>query len=326
LLRPVLVPVLIGAVLTGLLSGCDADRRGEGDPLPAAAVDTTSVPGPGPATPAMAITIDDLPWIGASRPGEAREDALRRMIDALVQRGVPALGFPNCARAGTGAPTLRLWHDAGLEIGNHTAAHLDLNDAPLDAWLRDARSCHEFVQRLTGASRVWFRYPYLHQGPTAERQAAALALLDELDSPIAHVTIDNSDWILAVAYGQAVAARDTARAAAIAHAFVDHILRATTHYQEVARQKVGRDVPHVLLLHANLLVADNIGTLLDRLSGEHGFSFVSVADAQSDPVYTLGDGYTGPDGLSWLYRMEPATPELKAWDDAEARRLRQEWR
>jgi peptidoglycan-N-acetylglucosamine deacetylase len=275
--------------------------------------------------PVMAITIDDLPWIGALRPGEGRAEALQRLIDELTARDVPAMAFPNCDRMGAGAPLPRLWLDAGLELGNHSAAHLDLNRAPLQQWLRDVRTCHGMIQSLTGDDVIWFRYPFLHQGPTPERQQAALTLLQEFGSPIAHVTIDNSDWILAVAYGNAVTAGDTARAARIGEAFVDHMLRAVEHYQGVAQRKVGRDVAHVLLLHANLLVADHIGTLLDRLS-ERGFAFVSVAEAHQDPIYALHDDYTGPDGLSWLYRMAPATPEEKAWDDAEAARLRREWR
>ena len=277
-------------------------------------------------TPAIAVTIDDLPWIGAVRPGASRADALRGMIDAFVARDVPAIGFVNCDRVTSDAELIRMWHEAGLELGNHTAAHLDLNDAPLDRWLTDVRTCHDFVRARTGASTIWFRYPYLHQGPTAERQTAALTLLDEIDSPIAHVTVDNSDWILAVAYGDAVRTGDDARAAAIAEAFITHIVSAVEHYRDVARQKVGRDVPHVLLLHANLLVAENIGTLLDRLRDDHGFRFVSVAAVHTDPVYDLPDGYTGADGLSWLYRVAPPTPEMKRWDDEEAQRLRQRWR
>lgn len=278
-----------------------------------------------PLVPSMAVTIDDLPWVGALRPGETREAALRSLADTLVAHDVGAIGFVNCDRAPQSA-ALRSWVDAGLELGNHTAAHLDLNTAPLEQWLGDVRSCHEMVRGITRDELVWFRYPFLHQGPSAERQNAALAELEELGSPIAHVTIDNSDWILAVAYGEAVAAGDSERAAAIGAAFVEHIIRATQHYQQVAQQKAGRDIPHVLLLHANLLVTDHMGTLLDRLRTEHGFRFVTVEAAHEDPVYSLPDGYTGGGGLSWLYRMEPPSPEMAARDDAEAQRLRQEWR
>lgn len=315
------------ALVTAAASSCDlAPRSGAGPAEDTAATASPGMDTAAPSPPVMAVTIDDLPWVGAVRPGETREHALARLADTLAAREVPALGFVNCDRAGAGGSRLRPWMDAGLDLGNHTAAHLDLNDAPLEQWLRDVRSCHEFVRELTDDSPVTFRYPFLHQGPTRERQAAALAVLEELESPIAHVTIDNSDWILAVAYGDAVRAGDDARAAEVGNAFVEHILRATEHYQQVAREKVGRDVPHVLLLHANLLVADHIDTLLARLESERGFRFVSVEAAQRDPVYSRADGYTGGEGLSWLYRMEPSTPELQAWDDAEARRLRQRWR
>jgi peptidoglycan-N-acetylglucosamine deacetylase len=274
----------------------------------------------------MAITIDDLPWIGAVRAGGSSAHALQRMIDQLVARDVPAMAFANCERAGSGAPLFRMWADAGLELGNHSAAHLDLNTAPLDRWLNDVSSCHAFIQELTGAEVVWFRYPFLHQGPTPHRQSAALSLLHDLDSPIAHVSIDNSDYILAVAYGQAVRAGDDARAREIGQAFIEHILAATAHYRDVARERVGRDVAHVLLLHANLLVADHIGALLDRLRDEQGFRFVSVEEAHRDPVYRRPDGYTSERGLSWLYRFEPPAPGLAEWDDEEASRLRREWR
>jgi peptidoglycan/xylan/chitin deacetylase (PgdA/CDA1 family) len=309
------LPILLAA----FAAACDAAT----DAAPAT---TGAVEDDVPAPPVVAVTIDDLPWVGALRPGEDRQAAMARMIDALVSRGVPAMGFVNCERAGPDSPVLLMWLGAGLELGNHTAAHLDLNEAPLARWLADVRSCHAFVQRLTGEAPVWFRYPFLHQGATAERQQAALELLDQLGSRIAHVSIDNSDWILAGAYGDAVRARDDARAAAIASAFIDHAMAATDHYRDVAQRKAGRDAAHVLLLHANLLVADHIGALLDRLREERGMRFVTVEEAHGDPIYARRDGYTGPDGLSWLYRMDPATPELSAWDDAEAARLRREWR
>jgi peptidoglycan/xylan/chitin deacetylase (PgdA/CDA1 family) len=317
--------VLLYCCTLSLIAACDGrpvpDRAFRDDAGEAAVIE----PGGPPVLPAMAVTIDDLPWIGAVSPGESRADALRRLADALVARGVPAMAFPNCQRLGAGAPSARQWLDAGLEIGNHSAAHLDLNRAPLRQWLADVQSCHVTVRQLTGDDTVWFRYPFLHQGPDAERQQAALEVLEQLGSPIAHVTIDTSDWILAVAYGEAVVAGNVARADSIGNAFVEHVLRATTHYQDVARRKVGMDVAHVVLLHANLLVADHIGSLLDALAAR-GFRFVSVAEAHRDPIYDAPDEYTGSDGLSWLYRMAPATPEEQAWDDAEAARLRSQWR
>lgn len=319
---PALLALIALAGCGGEQAGTDASERlAAKDAVQPAAGEEAALD-----TPAIALTIDDLPWIGAVRPGETRADALDRLIDEVTSRNVPAIGFVNCGRVPGAEPLVRRWLDAGLMLGNHTTAHLDLNDAPLDAWLADARSCDERVKEISGESLVWFRYPYLHQGPTAERQDASLALLDELGSPIAHVTIDTSDWVLAVAYGEAVQSGDSASASAIGDAFVEHVERAFEHYRDVAREKAGRDVPHVLLLHANLLVADHVGALIDRLRSEHGIRFVTLGAAQRDSVYALPDEYMGPDGLSWLYRMPPATPEMAAWDDAEEQRLRREWR
>ncbi len=269
----------------------------------------------------VAITIDDLPWVGALPPGETRADATGRLLAALGEHDAPATGFVNCGRVRPEAPVLRLWLAAGMELGNHTAEHLDLNRASLDAWIADARSCHAFVQELTGRPVVYFRYPYLHRGPTPERYTAARDALDAMGSPIAPVTIDTSDWILAAAYADALRAGDGVRAEAIGRALVEHVARQARHYREVAREKVGRDVAHVLLLHANALEADYIDEVLERLRAE-GFRFVPLEDALEDPVYDRADDYIGPEGLSWLYRMEPATPEMAAWDDEEAARLR----
>jgi peptidoglycan-N-acetylglucosamine deacetylase len=272
----------------------------------------------------MAITIDDLPWIGPVHPGETIPEATDRMLAALARHGAPAAGFVNCDRVHRDHPVIERWQAAGMELHNHTAGHLDLNRAPLDRWLEEVRSCDRFLREVTGEPFVHFRYPYLHQGSSLERRDAALVLLEELESPIAPVTIDTSDWILAAAYGQAIRAGDAELQSAIGSAFVDHVLRATRHYQGVAREKVGRDVSHVLLLHANTLVADHLDALLERVR-EEGFDLVSLEKAQRDPIYDLPDDYLGPRGLSWLYRLRPGTPDLVAWDDQEAARLEAEF-
>ena len=93
------------------------------------------------------------------------------------------------------------------------------------------------------------------------------------------------------------------------------------HFQEVARTRLGRDVDQILLLHANALAADHLGSLLDALKAQ-GYDFISLEEALRDPVYDRADGYTGRKGLSWLYRFEPAIPEGAEWDDREEAHLR----
>ena len=63
---------------------------------------------------------------------------------------------------------------------------------------------------------------------------------------------------------------------------------------------------------------------LDALSND-GFRFVSLEEALNDPAFAREDVYTGPKGLSWLYRTRPDFVEKVSWDDAEAEAIRQEF-
>jgi peptidoglycan/xylan/chitin deacetylase (PgdA/CDA1 family) len=271
--------------------------------------------------PRIAITIDDLPWLGSPAPGESRAAATRRLLARLTERGVHATGFVVCDRIKPAAPLLPLWLESGMELGSHTESHRNLNDADLETWLADVRSCDRTLRRLTGGPVRFFRYPYLHQGPTRERRSAALSVLGQLGYQIAHVSVDNSEWVLRRPYEEALRAADEGTRRRIGTLFVEHMLDAVEHYQDFAKRKFGRDVDHVLLLHANILVTDHLGVLLDSL-GARGFEFVRLEEALRDPVYARPDDYVGPDGLSWLYRARPATPEGAAWDHRHEASLR----
>jgi peptidoglycan/xylan/chitin deacetylase (PgdA/CDA1 family) len=336
--------VLTGLIITAcLLTGCGGEggqgARGVNAEQPGPAPESLSTgapaPGPAPGTPAttpadsfagmLAITIDDLPWVGALPPGEGQLQPTGRILAALRRHDAPATGFVDCARVRPGAQVLRLWLDAGQPLGNHTTDHVDLDRVEPAAWIAAARSCDRYLRELPVDSTIYFRYPYLHRGRTAARFNAAKQAIAELGEPIAPVTIVTLDWLLAVPYGNALRAGNAARAREVGAAFVDHVLRTAAHYREVARERVGHDVAHVILLHANALVADHLGELLDRLS-QDGFRFVPLEQALRDPVYARPDAYIGPEGLSWLYRFAPAAPELAAWDKAEEARLRQRYR
>lgn len=280
-------------------------------PPPAAPPDAEGVP--------VAVTIDDLPWIGLAPGG--RPAATDRLLEALAARGVHATGFVNCDRAEPADPVLARWLAAGMELGNHSAAHRDLNRAELDVWIEDVRRCHRFLAGLESARPRWFRFPFLHQGPTPERRAAAADALRELGNENAHVTIDTSDWLMAVAYREALERGDAAEAELVGRAYVEHLVTMSRHYRDFARARFGRDVAHVLLVHANALNADWLGPALDAMAAD-GFRFVPLEESLSDPVYDEPDGYVGPDGISWLYRVEPATPSEADFDQARQDEIR----
>ena len=268
----------------------------------------------------IAITIDDLPWNGPL-PAEGLKAATDRLLAALVEHDAPAAGFVRCAGLSETGGELRAWLDRGMVLGNHSTGHRDLNSAPLDVWLDDVRSCDAALRAAAGAPVRYFRYPMLHQGPTVERRDAALALLEELGYRIAHVTVDNSEYLLGRPFDAALAAGDGAEQVRLGELFVEHIMATVRHAQDVAQSKLGRDVDHILLLHASALVAHNIDALLGALEAA-GFEFISLEEALQDPLYDLPDAYIGRKGLSWLYRVEPLSEADVERDDAEAERIR----
>lgn len=275
------------------------------------------------AAPALrvAVTIDDVPRSGRGWAGIDWEAETRRLLAQLTDRGVPAVAYVTCANRPPAGSLLPLWREAGTEPGNHTYRHRDLNTEPLDVWLSDVRRCHDEIARDWGRPPATFRYPMLHRGPTEERKSAAAVLLDSLGTPDGPVTIDNSEWVIAAAYADAPP--DSDRDARFRELYVEHMLRMLEHYRTAARDGLGRDPAHVLLLHANALNARHMGVVLDAYR-ERGVEFVPLAEALEDPFYGMEDRYVGRRGLSWIYRtLSEAPEEAERFDREEEDRLRE---
>jgi peptidoglycan/xylan/chitin deacetylase (PgdA/CDA1 family) len=98
----------------------------------------------------VAVTFDDLP---ATPTGVVANDVAslqeltRKLLRAVRKHNVPAVGFVNEGKLfveGQGPrdvdgriALLRMWLEAGLELGNHTYSHRDLNTMPLDQFQAD---------------------------------------------------------------------------------------------------------------------------------------------------------------------------------------------
>jgi len=262
----------------------------------------------------IAITIDDLTWVGPPHP-DGKVAANQAMIHTLGVHKAQATVFVNCDRVDPALGILEAWRDAGHELANHQAAHDDLNKTPPEVWLEGVRRCDTQLRGLTGAPIVHFRYPYLYNGPTpAVRDEVLGVLTGDLAYTIGRVSVDNHEWKIANYYGKAVQAGDQAEADTLAAYYLQHILTGVQNYRAVAQRKLGRDIDHVLLLHANGLNADHLDGLLAALEAD-GARFVPLAEAVKDPAYALPQAYGGKWGYSWLYRIAPLDDE-RAWDEA----------
>ena len=273
----------------------------------------------------VAITIDDVPMTGGA---DCDPDAVMRVNDALIdtlgEYQAPAVAFvvpgASCqGRESVGALAAR-WRVAGHEVGNHTFSHPDYNLLDAEAFLADAQAGHdglELVLRATGQHVRWFRPPLLHAGAGPERRAALSHWLTSRDYQLGVVTIDNQEWVYAAAYERALAHGDAVLASRIVDGYLAHLQECVVYYRALSRRVFSRDIPQVLLLHANRLNGDHLSAVLALLRAS-GARFVTLREAVADDAYAAVDDYAGPRGLSWLQRWALAAGVTPAPEPREA--------
>jgi hypothetical protein len=156
---------------------------------------------------------------------------------------------------------------------------------------------------LAGRERTlrWFRHPYLHTGRDLETKRAVEAFLAARGVRVAPVTIDNAEWIFARAYLVADEAGDAEARGRVADEYVAYMERKTDYYERQSLELFGREIPQVLLVHANRLNADHFARVAAFLAAR-GYRFVTLAAALDDPAYASPDTYTGAGGITWLHR------------------------
>lgn len=256
----------------------------------------------------MVLTIDDLPFVGYGLELPEIREKTGALLAALRSHRVPALCFvtgrtvevPGEERER--AALLRHWTEAGMELGNHGFAHLDLNRTPLDEYTADFLKGDALLRRVPGTAALrFFRHPMTHTGPSPEVKSAFDRFLEDRGYRVAPFTIEAGDYIYASLYADSGRAGDRDLRERLARACLDHLDRAVAFCEDVSRELFGREIPQILLLHANELNADLMDELLTRLEAR-GYRFAALADALDDPAYSTADGYTGAQGPSWLHR------------------------
>ena len=261
----------------------------------------------------VAITIDDLPVSqDSASSNEERGRVTSGILAALGRHGVTATGFVNEGKLrgadgrvdGARVALLRRWLEAGQELGNHTYSHPDLHRTPVEAFEREIARGDSVTRLLLaghGTRPRWFRHPFLHTGRSLGARDSVTAFLHSRGYRVAPVTIDNYDYLFAVAHRRARQAGDTAGVARIGDAYLTYMDTVVGYWEQQARTLLGRDIPHVLLLHAHALNAERLDALLATLA-RRGYRFVTLEEALADPAYALPDEYAGPAGMSWVHR------------------------
>jgi peptidoglycan/xylan/chitin deacetylase (PgdA/CDA1 family) len=258
---------------------------------------------------AIALTFDDLPMAQQMGLGEAQQ-ATGRILAALKSAGAPAVGFVNENKLDVPGERdrrlslLRSWVDAGHDLGNHTYSHPDLNSTPLLVYQNDILKGERLIRPMmksAGRNLRWFRHPYTHTGPTQQIKFNLELFLKRKGYMVAPFTIENSDWLFSSVWHEAVQRGDRETATRIRDAYLDFTDIVFGYFERATLDQFGRDIPQVLLLHANPLNAEVLPELLDRIRAR-GYRFVSLGEAVSDSAYETRDGYVGKHGPSYIHR------------------------
>lgn len=263
----------------------------------------------------VAITVDDLPCANCAPinpDGTAQHGMLmstnERLIAGLVAAKIPVTGLVVTKTAdqagGPDEPALRLWLDAGFDLGNHTYSHQDFDELTVEQMEAEIMRADATLRPLlaaNGRTLKFFRFPYNHSGDTQPKHDAVASFLKDHGYEVATCTIDTTDYLFAQAYARALGASNAAMAARIRKEYLAYSATEIDFYAALNRRVLGYEPPQVMLIHDSLLNADTIGDLL-ALFRARGYRFVSLAEAQSDPAYAAPDTYATKYGPMWGYR------------------------
>jgi len=279
----------------------------------------------------VCFTFDDLPVVGYGVDQSTQNQILTKLVSQLTTLRIPAIGFVNESklfRSDRLIPEqealLNQWITCGLELGNHTFSHPDYNKVTLDVFARDVikgeRKSKEWL-RSQDKDLTYFRHPFLHCGNSKLKADSLERFLIGRGYQVAPVTIDNEDYLFALAYQRAHQSRDTTLANQIGKDFISYMGEKLSYYERQSSSLFGRDIRHILLLHASRLNADYVDELAD-LFRKNNYRFVSLSETLKDPVYQTPITVFGNWGISWIdrwalsmgkkgdfFKGEPETPE-----------------
>jgi peptidoglycan-N-acetylglucosamine deacetylase len=237
----------------------------------------------------VALSLDDAPFLRPTplMAAPAQHEAMRK---ALKARKVRAILFANGIHGGDtaeGKAILQAWGEAGHLIANHSYSHWDLNQAEvsLEAYEADVLKEEALIRDLPGFAK-FYRYPFLRAGNTVAKRDGFYAFLKARGLAIGHVSIDTADWLLDERLRKRLEQDPKADLAPYRDLYLKHLWACARFYDAWSREVFGREIPHVILMHARLLNGLFLGDVIDFFRAK-GWTWIDPEVAFADPVYAL---------------------------------------
>jgi beta-lactamase regulating signal transducer with metallopeptidase domain len=272
----------------------------------------------------LAIGFVSIPPLDRTANAPKDADATARLlIEKLKSRKIPALGFVQGGMISDGeklypvrANIVRLWRDAGFEIGVGGFKHVWFYDTPYEEYVANAEKNESVVKKLLAEKNLsprYFSYPFLNTGKTAEDHQRFEAWLGARGLSSVKYTIDNQEWMYSYAYDMARNDNDVNMMREIRAAFVDYMTKMFEHYEAYSQEMFGRDINQTMVLTPSRLITDAADELFGMIE-KRGYRYVSMEEAQADEAYKTEENFYGKSGISWFER----------WQMAKGKKLRDE--
>ena len=236
----------------------------------------------------IAITIDDLPFVGTTDNDRGKlkrvQEHIMRLMQALVENNVPATGFVIAGNIENGQwEILEQLQQAGFTLGNHTYSHGDLNTMRSKQYIDDIDKADKILAPLMSSPK-FFRYPFLAEGRGEKRQEV-LSYLTANNYVVAPVTIDSKDFLFnARLYApHHLRMKNLSR---IKQQYLAYIWSETLKAEKRAKQYNDKPVRQILLIHLNLLNSYCMRDVIE-LYKRNGYRFISLAEALQQPVFPI---------------------------------------
>jgi peptidoglycan/xylan/chitin deacetylase (PgdA/CDA1 family) len=256
---------------------------------------------------------------------------VEKLLIKIKKEKIPIVAFVNENKLETNGKRdparvdiLRMWLDAGVELGNHAYSHKSGNLVPIEEYKEDIVKGERTINELLAEKNLkprYFRHPFLNTGRTLEYKHEVEKFLANRGYTIAPVTIDNSEWIFAEAYDKAISSNDKEMMTKISGEYIDYMKAKFMYFERQSQNLFGRQINQILLIHSNRLNADYFSILCDMIRNA-GYEFINLDEALKDEAYKSPDTFTGRGGISWMDRWaltqgktkdffagEPRTPE-----------------
>lgn len=255
----------------------------------------------------VAITFDDLPATGGEY--ETMSHVTESLLASLRKERIPAIGFVTEHRLADASEKLRRtallqrWLDDGHDLGNHSFSHVSPDRVPFEKYADDVIKGETVTRQLLrakGKELRYYRHPELRTGPTKEYKERLAEFLMHRGYAVAPVTIDNNDYLYAIAYSMAKERGDVRLQTRIVKDYVRYMESVFEHFERLSREFLGYELRQTLLLHANEINADHFDKLAEMIR-KRGYAFITLDEALKDPAYKLAEAQSNR-GLSWLHR------------------------